>query len=113
MHEVSLIEDLIQQIVLEAGRQSFTQVRSIRIRLGVLAHAQPHALYFCFAAVTSGTIAEGAQLMIDTISGQGRCNQCLQTMPIDDRYMACKECGSAPLTILTGDEFQLIELEVE
>jgi hydrogenase nickel incorporation protein HypA/HybF len=113
MHEVSLVESMVALVEDERLRQAFSRVRVIRVHLGALGHVEPEALRFCFDAVTRGTIADGAQLTIVTIPGEGRCSDCHRTVPMDDRFADCPLCGNASVRLTAGDELRLAELEVE
>jgi hydrogenase nickel incorporation protein HypA/HybF len=113
MHEVSLIESVVAIVVDERKRQAFSRVRKIRLQLGALGHAEPDALRFCFEAVTKGTIADGAELMIDIIPGEGRCSACRQRVAMVDRFVSCPLCGSPSVLMTAGDALRVAELEVE
>jgi hydrogenase nickel incorporation protein HypA/HybF len=113
MHEVSLVENVIDLVAAEARKQAFSRVRVIRLRVGALGHAEPEALRFCFDAVASGTIADGARLEIEMVAGRGWCTDCQRVAPLDERFAACPLCGSAPLKIVAGNELKLAEMEVE
>jgi hydrogenase nickel incorporation protein HypA/HybF len=113
MHEVSLVESMVALVEDERRRQDFSRVRMILVHLGALGHVEPDAFRFCFDAVARGTIAEGAQLTIVTIPGEGRCSNCRRIVPLDDRFAACPLCGNAQVRMTAGDELRLAELEVE
>jgi hydrogenase nickel incorporation protein HypA/HybF len=113
MHEVSLIESVVAIVVDERRRQAFSRVRTIRLQLGALGHAEPDALQFCFEAVTRGTIADGAQLMIDIIPGEGMCSACRQPVAMMERFAICPDCGNPTVVITAGGELRVAELEVE
>jgi len=113
MHEVSLVEDVIALVEGERVRQAFTRVNRIRLEVGLLSFAEPDALRFCFDAVAVGTIAEGSRLEIDTVAGEGWCERCLRTAPMDERLAACPRCVGVQLRMTAGDAFRLAELEVE
>jgi hydrogenase nickel incorporation protein HypA/HybF len=112
MHEVSLIESIVDLVVAERQKQAFTRVRMIRLTVGALGHAEPGALRFCFDAVTGGTIADGAALEIEIVPGAGWCAVCQRTMPIEERFATCPDCDQ-PLRMVAGGELRLAELEVE
>ena len=84
----------------------------IRLTVGALGHAEPDALRFCFDAVTSGTIADGAVLEIEIVPGAGWCAVCQRTVRIEERFAACPACDEM-LRMTAGDELRLAELEVE
>ncbi len=113
MHEVSLIESVVAIVADERNRQVFSRVRTIRLELGALGHAEPDALRFCFDAVAEGTIAAGARLVIDIIPGEGRCSACLERVAIVDRYALCPLCGNHQVLMVAGGELRVAELEVE
>ncbi len=113
MHEVSLIESVVAIVADERKRQAFSKVRTIRLQLGALGHAEPDALRFCFEAVTKGTIADGAMLMIDIIPGEGVCSACRQRVAMMDRFAICPLCGSPTVRMTAGGELRVAELEVE
>lgn len=113
MHEVSLIESVVALVEAERRKQDFSRVCLIRLKLGVLGHAEPDALRFCFDAVTRGTIADGARLDIEIVPGKGWCSTCSRTMPLEERFAACPLCGCAPLLMTAGDELRVSEMEVE
>jgi hydrogenase nickel incorporation protein HypA/HybF len=113
VHEVSLVESIVD-IVEDAHRQqAFSRVRTIWLQVGALGHAEPDALHFCFDAVTSGTIAEGAVLIIEISPGEGRCPACRHVVAITDRFSGCPVCASPDVRMIAGDELRVMEMEVE
>jgi hydrogenase nickel incorporation protein HypA/HybF len=113
MHEISLVESVVALIEDEQRKQGFSRVLAIQLRLGVLGHAEPEALRFCFDAVASGTIADGARLEIVTVPGAGWCSRCRGTVPLEDRLSACPRCGNSYVRVTAGTELRLAEMEVE
>jgi hydrogenase nickel incorporation protein HypA/HybF len=113
MHEVSLIESVVALVEAERRKQAFSRVRLVRLAVGVLGPVEPEALRFCFEPVTRGTIAEGARLEIDDVSGEGWCCGCRRTVPLRERFAPCPECGDTDVRMTAGGELRLSELEVE
>jgi len=112
VHEVSLIESVVALVEEERRKQYFERVRVIRLRLGALGHAEPEALRFCFDAVTNGTVAAGARLEIEMVPGEGWCESCCRTVPLEERFATCPVCG-ADVRMTAGDELRVAEMEVE
>ena len=83
MHEMALCEGVVSLVEDEASRHAFTRVRSIVLELGALGHVEPEAMLFCFDAVSQGTRAEGARLVIERIAGAGWCLDCSKTVRAD------------------------------
>jgi hypothetical protein len=66
-HELALMEDLLTTVTSEAAG---AQVHIVRVEVGRLACASPHALRFCFEICAHGTALEGAALDIVETSGE-------------------------------------------
>jgi hydrogenase nickel incorporation protein HypA/HybF len=113
MHEMSLAESVLQIIEDTARVQSFKQVRTVVLEIGVLSAVEPEAMIFCFDAVTRGSIAEGAKLEIVEIPGTGWCMDCGKNVNLTERYGLCPECGDARVEITSGNEMRVRDLEVE
>ncbi len=106
------MEDVIALIEQERATQAFDQVRLIRLELGALGCVESDALRFCFDAVAQGTIAQGAQLEIEMVPGQGWCPDCRRAAALAERLSACPHCAGARMRITAGDGLRLAELEV-
>ena len=113
MHEISLVEGVVALIEDARRKQSFSRVRVVRLKVGTLGHAEPEALRFCFDAVTSGTIVDGARLEIETVPAAGWCSACRRTVPLEERFSACLHCGKSNVRVTAGTELRLAEMEVE
>jgi hydrogenase nickel incorporation protein HypA/HybF len=113
MHEMALTESIVEIVVEEARKRGFGKVRVVRLRLGAMAHVEPEALRFCFDAASRGTVAEGATLDILRAAGEGRCLDCGKTVPLEERFGDCPECGGRHVQMTSGDEMRIEELEVD
>ncbi len=65
MHEFSLIKDLMRKIAVLAAEQGAAKVTGVRVKLGALAHISPDHFREHFEDAAIGTVAEGAQLVVD------------------------------------------------
>ncbi len=113
MHEMALTESIVEITVEAAKKQGAEKVKRVFVDVGALSHVEPDALQFCFAAVSAGTIAEGAELEIDGVPGAGWCLDCGKTVALAERFGACPECGGAHVQMTAGDELRVREIEVE
>jgi hydrogenase nickel incorporation protein HypA/HybF len=113
MHEVSLCRGMVGLIEDERRRQGFAKVRKIVLEIGMLGHVEPEAMLFCFEAVSRGTVAEGARLVVERVAGAGWCDDCRATVPLAERFAACPFCGGHDVRMTAGDELRVRELEVE
>lgn len=113
MHEISLAGSVIDLIEAVAAREGFTRVRQVRCEIGELACVEAEALRTAFAAASRGSCAEGAQLKIIPVAGEGACPQCGIAVPMPSLYELCPQCGERPLVVRRGTEMRVKDLAVE
>lgn len=110
MHEMSIVQGIIDLCLEHAGGR---RVSSLDVEIGQLSSAVPEAIEFCFEACSRDTLLEGARLAIIRIPGVGLCQECGATVPLTELYGACQDCGSNRVTIISGEELRVREIEVE
>ena len=113
MHELSLVESLIETLVAESHKQHFRRVRTVELEVGELSCVEPEALEFAFLACSKGTLAEGASLRITRKKGRAYCELCALESDIETAYDPCPACGAVGLEIRTGRALEIVSLEVE
>ncbi|MDR3376495.1 MAG: hydrogenase maturation nickel metallochaperone HypA [Ancalomicrobiaceae bacterium] len=113
MHEMSLCQGIIGIVEDAAEQQSFARVKSVTLELGRLGHVLPEAMLFCFDAVSRGTLADGAELVIRRTEGGAWCFDCEASVPLDDRLSPCPKCGGGRLQVTSGEELRVLDIEVE
>ena len=112
MHEMSLTESIVDIAVEAARKEGAQRVTRVVVDVGALSHVEPEALEFCFAAVSRGTLAEGARLEITRLPGAGWCPDCGKTVALAERFSACPECGGFRVQMTAGDELKVREMEI-
>lgn len=113
MHEMSLAEGVIQLIEDAARDQGFASVRAVWLEIGRLSSVETEALRFCFDAVSRGTLADGARLVIVDIPGQAWCLKCSESIELPALYEPCPRCGGYQVQVTGGTEMRVKELEVD
>ncbi len=113
MHEVSLLESMLDLIEDNARDEAYSRVKRVCIEIGTLSCVEPDALRFAFNVVMQDTLAEDALLDILAIPGRAWCPLCRNTIAIDSLYDPCPNCQSFDLRVTQGMETRLKELEVE
>jgi hydrogenase nickel incorporation protein HypA/HybF len=88
-----------------------TQITEIRISVGELTEVVDFALQFAFEALTPGTMAEGATLVVTHVGAQSHCNECDTDFEHDRFEMLCPNCESFDVTLLHGRELQIDSIE--
>ncbi len=110
MHEMSITQGIIDLCLEHAGDR---RIRSLNVEIGELSSVVPESIEFCFEACSRGTSLEGARLIIVRVPGMGQCLECGQETPLTELYGSCQHCGSNRITILTGEELRVREIEVD
>jgi hydrogenase nickel incorporation protein HypA/HybF len=108
----------ITQGILDASFQAArdagaTQITEIRISVGELTEVVEFALQFAFEALTPGTMAEGATLVVTHIAAKSHCKVCDADFEHDRFQMLCPTCDSFEVTLLHGRELQIDSIETE
>lgn len=110
MHELSITQGVVD--ICEdtaAGRR----VIAVVLEIGALSGVIPEAVEFCFEACARGTALEGAKLIIERTPARGGCEDCSAEFSLKAYYEPCPGCGSYRVTILSGEELRVKELEVD
>ena len=113
MHELSLLEDVLQILEQNAQTQGYRCVKRIWLEIGQLSCVEPEALRFAFDAVMTDTLADHAALEIVEQPGQGECAECHCTVPVESLYAPCPRCGHYDVQITEGMAMRVKQLEVE
>ncbi|MBN1866475.1 hydrogenase maturation nickel metallochaperone HypA [Candidatus Sumerlaeota bacterium] len=114
MHEIALVQDLMDTAVQEVGRAGLTgRIVRLKLSVGRLSCASSEALRFAFDVLSPGTCAEGASLEIDEVDGLCRCRACGSTRPSSDLLASCAECGSPDIVLEGGRDLVLTSIDVE
>ena len=108
MHELAITESVVATV---AERLPGSRVTLVRLEIGALSGVVADSVRFCFDLVTEGTNLEGAGLEIDEPPGRCRCCECGTEFAPDWPIMACS-CGSANVTVLSGQDLRIVSVQV-
>ena len=107
MHELSIAQALIEQILEVAQENNLEKVDEVVIETGVMKQVIPEVMQEAYAAVIVDTIAQGSTLQIVETSAQAKCQECKKEFePEIDNYL-CPDCQIANVEILKGNEIIL------
>lgn len=112
MHEVSLMEQVIELACTTATRENAQEIRSMRLKIGVHSGVVREALLFAFDVVKEGTMAARAKLSIDCVPVSCWCTVCNQSFFPQEWAYFCPTCQQWSSQVLTGKEMQLVSVEV-
>jgi len=113
MHELSIANSILDAVRAEAARRPGVRPLKVGVRVGELSGIQPDALSFSFEALVRGSDLEPLALEIEACPRRQRCPECGQEFQVHDFDITCPGCGEASTHCVSGDELDLIYMEIE
>jgi hydrogenase nickel incorporation protein HypA/HybF len=113
MHELSIMQSALNQVLQEARLAGATRVYEIRLRIGVLSGVVPDALRFAFEVLTPGTSAVGALLTIEETPARFWCAACLREFVSANLLAECPDCRRLSGELRGGRDLELTSMEVD
>jgi hydrogenase nickel incorporation protein HypA/HybF len=108
VHELAITEGLVDAVTERLPGQ---RVTCVRLEIGALSGVVADSVRFCFDLVTEGTDLEGAALEISQSPAKCHCRVCGADFEPDGPLAMCP-CGSAEVTVLTGQDFTITSVQV-
>ncbi len=98
MHEFSIVQQLVDQLVKEAKTRGASEVKEVHLRRGSTFAEAP--LRQSFQILSENTPLQNAELVIEEFSVEYKCESCghQQIISADDligHLFVCPECGAA------------------
>lgn len=112
MHELSLAQDIVKVLQQHLPSGEGRRVRSVKLKVGALVGVTPDSLAFCFKLASEGTPAQGAELHIESVPIVCRCDKCGSGFEAGRYVTICPNCKDPNVKLLSGDELDVIELEL-
>jgi hydrogenase nickel incorporation protein HypA/HybF len=114
MHELSIVESLIEQVQRELERAGQNgRVRRLDLSIGRLSGVNCDSVRFAFGLLSPGTLVEECELTIAEPKAACQCHACNARTEIDDLEANCPQCGSADISIEGGRDLLLQSIEIE
>jgi hydrogenase nickel incorporation protein HypA/HybF len=113
MHEMSLAQNILDIALKTASANQVNRVVRITIRAGQLRGIVPEQLKFCFGFVAKDSIAEGADLLVNSLPIRAACKQCKDSFFVKEYSFVCPACGSEQVDVVQGMELLVENIEVE
>ena len=113
MHELAVCQALMAQIESIAAERNARSVVSIVVGMGPLSGVEARLLQHAYPVASAGTVAEGAELVIEDLPVRVRCTQCGSESDAQPNKLVCQHCGDWRTTLVSGDELMLMRVELE
>jgi len=112
MHELAVCQQLLLQVDQIAKEKNARLVESITLRLGPLSGVEAHLLTQAFPLAAAGSIAEDAELIIESLPIRVRCQTCGAETDALPNKLVCGACGDYHTQLISGDEMLLASLSL-
>lgn len=109
MNETSIAYALLKDVEDEARKHGVGSIRRVHVDIDGLSSVVPDELVFAFQSISEGTMAEGAELAVNTIPAAVECARCKETLS-SDRVMQsgqCPDCGFEIAGTAKGKPFKV------
>jgi len=114
MHELSLVQSLLEIVEEQARRTPFARVTSLLVSFGRHSCIDPKALEFAFSIQSQGTKSEGAVLRFDIRPVTLYCLRCEKEWSPPSFTGTCPNCDGFEVLLTGGtEEMKLIEIEAD
>ena len=112
MHELSLCQDLIDQVSELARKHGARSVSSVKVQIGQLAGVEPLLLESAFSIARVGTVAEQAEMITELVTPWVMCNVCGVESEVSPSCLLCSSCGGNDTRLIRGNELILARVEM-
>lgn len=113
MHELSVCQSILQQIEGVVAENGAIGVHRVLVQIGPLSGVEAELLAQAFPIAIAGTVADGAELVMETLPIRVRCKSCGAESEARANRLICGDCGDWHTTLISGDEMLLASLELE
>ncbi len=93
MHELAICQSLMDQVESIAAERNAQSVTSIVVAMGPLSGVEAQLLKNAYPIASAGTVAENAELVIETLPVRVKCTQCGSESDALPNKLICKQCG--------------------
>ncbi|MHB8076309.1 hydrogenase maturation nickel metallochaperone HypA [Desulfosporosinus fructosivorans] len=111
MHEVSIIQSVIEIVTKQALENKLTKINNVSLRIGELSGVMSESLKFAFDSCIKGTMLEESTLDIEIVSALGECNDCKLEFSIEHFNKLCPSCNKFCTKIIRGYELNINSIE--
>lgn len=113
MHEMGIMSGVLDSVNTAAQNAQAERVTKIILNIGEMTEIIQDSLEFAFQVMSEGTLSEGAELVIKTVTPHSICLDCGHEFDHDRFHRMCPECGSYSTSMTRGRELDIESIEVD
>lgn len=114
MHELTIMKHVLEIAIDFGNEHDVKKITQINLVAGCLSNIIPKWADLFFQMIAKNTIAEGAKLSFDILPARILCRECKNETQFTTEKMLfhCSHCGSEEISLISGKEFQIKDMEV-
>ena len=114
MHELSIVQGIIETVSESAEAASAKKIIAVYLRVGALAGVVKDALLFSYDLATQETMLEGSKLIVEQLPVFIFCQVCGKDVELPTvQSFRCPICNSPSAAIKQGKELEIRSIEIE
>lgn len=113
MHELDITQRIVNTAIETGEKAGARKITSVRVVVGEFTGVEPSCLEFYFNALTQGTMAAGAELVVEVTPLAATCGSCGKPFAPQELRFRCPSCDSTKVEITSGRELQVESVDVE
>jgi hydrogenase nickel incorporation protein HypA/HybF len=111
MHEITVVASLFEIIERQVAEKRITSISRVYLKMGELAALEPMTLTACFEVLAEGTVAQGAELVVEVLPVTARCPECDTLFRVIRYQFQCPCCRGDTALLVSGKELYIESLE--
>ncbi len=113
MHELGVVFHVIKKVEEVAKENDITEIKSVTLEVGEVSTVIEDYLRKCWkwSVEKKSELLKETELIVEKISAVTFCEECEKTYATVEHGKICPHCGSARTYLLTGNEFNIKEIE--
>ncbi|MEW5798345.1 MAG: hydrogenase maturation nickel metallochaperone HypA [Bacteroidota bacterium] len=113
MHEMSLAQEIVASIREHVGTERLPRVTKVTMEIGAASGVVAESLQFAFDAIVQETSLSSVRMITTIVPFVVHCSHCGSDSQNDGGYMLCSRCDSPDVTVVSGAELILKQIELK
>ena len=113
MHEVPIVQELLQAVLNKSAGRGVRKVTRISLSIGEASGVTEENMRRNFVRCSNGTIAEGSRLVFEKGYAELHCRMCGASAEVTDDVNECPRCGMTDFQLIPDRTISVKNIEVQ
>ncbi|MDO8282654.1 MAG: hydrogenase maturation nickel metallochaperone HypA [Thermodesulfovibrionia bacterium] len=115
MHEVSIALSMMDELARIAKENNAKHIIAVNLRIGNASGIVTDSLKFAFDAIKlENPLISTAEIFIEEVPLEYECKECKNSFQLESiHFPSCPFCKSYKLKLLSGEEMDIVNIELE